>query len=79
MSMWNEKWFLEEIELSENQKAALLRQWFAEPTIWQYPDWPRWARRNKLLPSGESMKWKTSKLRKKYRNVCNTKTLVASK
>lgn len=78
MSM-SEKWFLEEIQLSENQINKLLRKWFAEKTIWQHPNWPRWSRRNKLLPSWESMKWKTSKLRNKYRNFWNTKILVASK
>jgi len=79
MSMWNEKWFLEEVKTSESQKSKLLREWFAQKNVWQYLDWPRRTRRSKLLPSWKSMKGKTKLLRKKYRNVGNTKTLVASK
>lgn len=79
MSMWNEKPFLEELEMSQEIKSKLLRQWFGEKNIWQHPNWARRLRRKKLLPSWETLKWKTSKLRKKYRNVWNTKTLVANK
>lgn len=60
-------------------KRRLSRLWFSNNHTQQHPDWPRWSRRNKLLPNWESMKWKTKKLRNKYRNVWNTKTLVSSK
>lgn len=44
-----------------------------------HKDWPRRARRNKLLPSWITIKGKTKKLRNKYRRKWNTKTLVLSK